>query len=447
MKILSKQGGFKLLFIFLSLILIGLIALLFINNNGNNYQRLDNEDEFDNYLIPSFINTIDKAIEERDYNICYEIPFDKSIIIGDMIISSEEYFIDCISEVASEIDNLEVCDKISDVFLTSMFAITYCKSDILIERAKINGVNECDNSDNQDSKDHCFAYFASNNSDSDLCKKIANNSERSKCAFMLGIEQKDISLCSMVIKKGSYSELSEYYYCLDAVVRNFEGLDVNICKQIAGIPLGNKGVLVYDQRDYCFYYLGKEDDPKYCSEIANWEVAIDCLKDGMYIGPSYYSKYLDSTYDDILSGKDLSEDKIYLNNNHGFKFVKPGDILVKEEFGYSNLIYLMSPENDYLFNENNRNCTDEDPETICNPSLNLAFIYIDIQEKPIGEGEKTNIKNIFINNISWQKYIRTGDIYENIVFETRNNDKYFKITSNYPELEVIEFLESFEFIK
>ncbi len=453
MKKLSKHMKLMVILILLSLVLIGLIALLFINNNSNNnnyqneYRRLSHEDEFDNHLIPSFLDIIDKAVKEKNYSACYEIPFNKSIILGDMIFSSEKYFIECISDVALEIDNPEVCDRISEVSMIDIFSQTKCKSTILIKRAVLNGVKECYNSDDQDAKDYCFEYFAGSNSDSSLCEKIDNNAKRSKCAYMLGIKHQDISLCEIVVRKGNYSELSEYYYCLDAVIRNYEELDTATCKQIAGIPLGNKGLVVYDQRDYCFYYLAKNYDPKYCSEIANLEVAINCLRDGMYVGPSYYSAYLHGTYIDIFNDKDLAEDKIYINEKHGFKFIKPEKTLVVEEFLQNDIIYLMSPENYYLFNENNKNCTDGDPETPCVRNIDVKFIHIDIQNKAIDENKKTNIESILVKDIEWEKYIRDGDVPENIAFEAGNNNKYVRITSNYQEEFILEFLTSFEFVK
>lgn len=151
---------------------------------------------------------------------------------------------------------------------------------------------------------------------------------------------------------------------------------------------------------------------------------------------------LDSLVDEVVSYKLENNNNVYKNDKYGFKFLKPHELIVEEGDNY---ISLISFENKKLMIKNSVNCSDNNYDTECNPTLNLNLLDIEILDE-INLNQIEKIGSVKFNDIYWEKYEAIGSLFERIKYVNKYNDKYYIVNTHNTEEEIKEILKTFEFI-
>ena len=93
------------------------------------------------------------------------------------------------------------------------------------------------------------------------------------------------------------------------------------------------------------------------------------------------------------------------------------DYLVRE--GLSDIVFT-NHELEALNDQNVKNCTDANPETICNPGYRLDLLSFNVSNKD-EFSEKLNLENIIINRLTWQ-YFQIPNHHGDIYFQIKYNN-------------------------
>lgn len=141
-----------------------------------------------------------------------------------------------------------------------------------------------------------------------------------------------------------------------------------------------------------------------------------------------------------VENNEIENKNRYRNDEFSFEFIGPEDFIVEINNGIS----FVTPQNRKLSIENIKNCSDNNPGTVCNPTFNETSLTIKILNNKNDDPNISELKNITVNGIDWEQYIIPSSHYS-IYFETRHNNKYYLINSFYSEEKTINILESFNF--
>lgn len=132
----------------------------------------------------------------------------------------------------------------------------------------------------------------------------------------------------------------------------------------------------------------------------------------------------------------------YTNSQYGYEIKIPQGLIVEQ---YGNQINFMTQEDKSKKEENSRNCSDDDPNTICNPTMISSRFQFTSNFK---SDNKINETVKIINNISWSKFQLLGGLHGLTYYEIEHNSNTYTFTPtsiNY-DTKIIDILSTFKFL-